>query len=210
MNATGRDRPSIAVVDHGAGNLVSMARGLTVSGADVTIVDSSTALDRFDGVVLPGVGATAPAMRTLVRTGLDRELRDYRGPLLAVCVGMQLLFEYSEEDGTDGLGILPGVVTRLAAKPLPHMGWNDVRHSGDPFLPSNRSATFYFVHSYALTDTSHPAVTATTTYGDRDFVSAVRSGRVFGTQFHPERSGDDGLALLDAFLSSTREVRRVA
>ena len=206
----GRERPSIAVVDHGAGNLVSMERALVVSGADVTVVDSATDIDRFDGVVLPGVGATAPAMRTLVRTGLDQQLRNYAGPLLAVCVGMQLLFEHSEEDGTDGLGILPGVVTRIAAEPLPHMGWNDVSHDGDPFLPADASATFYFVHSYALTDTSHPAMAATTTYGDVDFVSAVRSGSVFGTQFHPERSGDDGLALLDAFLSSAGEVRRVA
>lgn len=204
--------PRIALIDHGAGNMVSMHRALSVSGADVTVVtDGSTELAQFDGAVLPGVGATGPAMATLTRNGLVSQIRGFDRPLLAVCVGMQLLFEFSEEDRTHGLGLLPGVVKKLQAKPLPHMGWNDVAHGADPVLGhQSQSTPFYFVHSFALTDTSHSHVIGTTPYGGQTFVSAVRSGNVTGLQFHPERSADAGLGVIDSFVDSTQMVQRVA
>lgn len=204
--------PRIALIDHGAGNMVSMHRALKVSGAAVTVVtDATSDLNGFDGAVLPGVGATGPAMATLNRNGLSDQIRNFDRPLLAVCVGMQVLFDFSEEDRTIGLGLLPGVVTRLKASPLPHMGWNDVEHSqASVFGSRSHSTPFYFVHSFALTDTTHEDVIGTTTYGEQTFVSAVRRDNIVGLQFHPERSSDAGLRVIGAFVSSTGLARRVA
>lgn len=156
-----------------------MHRALIVSGANVEVVTNGSAdLDRFDGVVLPGVGATGPAMATLSRNGLVEPIRQFRGPLLAVCVGMQVLFDYSVEDDTVGLQLLAGTVRKLTSLPLPHMGWNDVEHEADPLFGAAHGGTpFYFVHSFALDDASHPDAIGTTTYGDQTFVSA---GHVFG------------------------------
>jgi glutamine amidotransferase len=202
---------SVAVIDHGAGNLVSMERALQRSGATVVIVDRATDLSDFDGVVLPGVGATGPAMRTLRRTGLDRSLCEAARPLLGVCVGMQLLFEHSLEDATACLGLLGGVVRPLAASPLPHMGWNDVVHDGAaPFTTVAPSAPCYFVHSYAPLPDDEAVIAATTTYGSDRFVSAVRQGPIMGVQFHPERSGSAGLAVLADFVAMCGRDARAA
>lgn len=189
-----------------------MHRALIVSGANVEVVTNGSAdLDRFDGVVLPGVGATGPAMATLSRNGLVEPIRQFRGPLLAVCVGMQVLFDYSVEDDTVGLQLLAGTVRKLTSLPLPHMGWNDVEHEADPLFGAAHGGTpFYFVHSFALDDASHPDAIGTTTYGDQTFVSAVRSNNIVGLQFHPERSSDAGLSLIATFVDSTIEARRVA
>ena len=192
--------------------MVSMRRALIVSGADVEVVtDGSSDLDSFDGVVLPGVGATGPAMATLTRNHLVDPIRQFRGPLLAVCVGMQVLFDYSVEDNTVGLQLVPGTVRKLTSTPLPHMGWNDVEYEADPLLGAVRGRTpFYFVHSFALDDASHPDAIGTTTYGHQTFVSAVRHGNIVGLQFHPERSSDAGLSVIATFVDSTIEARRVA
>jgi glutamine amidotransferase len=192
--------------------MVSMHRALTVTGAVVSVVtDGDYDLSTFDGAVLPGVGATGPAMATLNRTGLSGQIQDLERPLLAVCVGMQVLFEFSEEDRTPGLGLLDGTVTRLRTTPLPHMGWNDVTFEKDSILGDRtRSTPFYFVHSFAVTDTAHRDVIGTTTYGDQTFVSAVRRNHIVGLQFHPERSSDAGLDVIRSFVSSTRLARRVA
>jgi imidazole glycerol-phosphate synthase subunit HisH len=199
---------SVAVIDHGAGNLVSMAQALTRCGAVVTVVDTADDLGRFDGVVLPGVGATGPAMRTLERTGLAEALRSFEGPLLGVCVGMQLLFEVSHEDGTRCLGLIPGEVRRLMASPLPHMGWNDVEHDATaPFSGIPSGTLFYFVHSFAPVPADDGVVIATTTYGNDRFASAVRRDGVIGVQFHPERSGSAGLTLLGGFVEGCRSQR---
>lgn len=192
--------------------MVSMHRALTASGAVVTVLtDGDTDLSTFDAAVLPGVGATGPAMATLRRNGLIEPIRNYRRPLLAVCVGMQILFEFSQEDRTNCLSMIPGVVKKLKASPLPHMGWNDVHHVADPlFGQTTGSAPFYFVHSFAVVDDEHPNRVATTQYQGTSFLSAVRHDKVVGLQFHPERSSDGGIGVIRSFVESASVIRRVA
>jgi len=202
---------SIAVVDHGAGNLVSIAQGLRAAGAVVTVVDSPAQMDDADGVVLPGVGTTGAAMDRLRRGGMVEALRSWQGPLLGICVGLQLFFDRSEEDGSEALGFIPGVVRRLEEAPLlPHIGWNDVDLAPDPVFEGVDSATpFYFVHSFAPVPEDDSVVIGTTTYGER-FVAAARSGSRVGVQFHPERSGRAGLAVLANFVRACRGQSRAA
>lgn len=201
----------IAVIDHGAGNLVSMEQALRRVHATPVRMDSGADLSGFDGVILPGVGATGAAMRTMTQRNLVEPLRSYGGPLLGVCVGMQLLFERSDEDDNQCLGLIPGSVTRLNATPLPHMGWNEVDGIGEPLLAGIESGrTFYFVHSYAVRPTDSATIAGTTTCESDVFASVVRSGRISGVQFHPERSGEDGLAVLGNFVNECQDARRVA
>ncbi|GMQ98926.1 MAG: imidazole glycerol phosphate synthase subunit HisH [Acidimicrobiia bacterium] len=200
----------IAVIDHGAGNLVSIVNALTAIGEDPRVVSSPDDMGAAEAVVLPGVGATAPAMRRLVETGLDDALRAWDGPLLGICVGFQLLFDDSDEDGQACLGVIPGTVREITGRPLPHMGWNDVEHSGDPVfsgIPSGEP--FYFVHSFAPVPKSDTATVATTRHGG-SFVAAARDGNRVGVQFHPERSGVSGARLLANFVAIAKENRRVA
>ena len=200
----------IAVVDHGAGNLVSIGKALNRCGASVNVATTPHDLTHANGVVLPGVGATGAAMTSLRGVGLDDALRSWQRPILGICVGMQLLFESSAEDDDACLGLLPGRVERLRAPILPHMGWNDVHHEGDPiFTGIVDGTTFYFAHSFAAHPAAPPAEIATTTYGDR-FTSAVRIGDRVGVQFHPERSGRAGLRLLANFVSTCRRRSRAA
>ncbi len=201
---------NIAIVDHGAGNLVSIVNALTTLGEQPHIVTQPRELDAADGVVLPGVGATGPAMKRLAVTGMDDALREWEGPLLGICVGLQLFFDVSREDHQPCLGLMPGTVREIAGRPLPHMGWNDVDHTDDPlFAGIPNGEPFYFVHSYAPVPNDRTQIVATTNHGGR-FVSAARSGLRIGVQFHPERSGVAGLRLLSNFTASIKEVRRVA
>ena len=196
----------IAVVDHGAGNLVSIAQGLQDRGAQVTVAVEPGDLVGMDGIVLPGVGATGATMDRIRAAGLVEPLTEWQGPLLGICVGLQLLFATSEEDGGPALGLIPGVVRRLEAAPrLPHIGWNDLRMQPDPLFDGiPDGSTFYFVHSFAPVPVESDEVIATSTYG-REFVAAVRSGNRVGVQFHPERSGAAGLRLLGNFVYECRE-----
>ena len=190
----------IAVVDHGAGNLVSIGRALQTCGASVTVATIPGDLGGAAAVVVPGVGATGAAMASLNRTGMDEALRSWNRPLLGICVGMQLLFESSAEDDGACLGLVPGRVERLSAPILPHMGWNAVHHREDPiFTGIAAGTTFFFAHSFAA-PVLDPAI-ATTNY-DRAFTSAVRAEDRVGVQFHPERSGLAGLRLLANFVSA--------
>ncbi len=197
----------VAVVDYGAGNLVSIEQALSAAGADVTIARKADAFEAADAVVVPGVGAAAPAMSRLRRRGLEAPIRAWIAagrPLLGICLGMQLLFEGSDEDGAVTLGVLPGRTVRLVDAPhLPHIGWNQVeRHRAHPlFTGIEEGADFYFVHSYAAAPTpgAGDLVLAETAHGAR-FVSAVARGALAGVQFHPERSGRDGLRLLANFV----------
>lgn len=202
------DRPArIAVVDYGAGNLVSIEQGLRAAGAAVTLARTPDDLEDVEAVVVPGVGAAAPAMRRLDRRGFVPVLRGWieaGRPYLGICLGLQLLFESSEEDGAAMLGVIPGVVRRLDAAPtLPHIGWNQVRLARPHVLFDGieDGSDLYFVHSYAGVpegSAAEAAVLATTDHGGR-FVSAVAAGSVLGVQFHPERSGVDGLRILANF-----------
>jgi glutamine amidotransferase len=201
---------TIAIIDHGAGNLVSVVNAFTTIGEQPIIVTDPHQLESVDGVVLPGVGATSPAMNKLSATGLDASLRTWRGPLLGICVGLQLLFDSSDEDGQPCLGLIEGTVEALDARPLPHMGWNDVRHTDDPLfagIPSGEP--FYFVHSYAPVPKRKDQIIATADHGGT-FVAAARSGDRVGVQFHPERSGAAGLHVLSNFAETVSQVRRVA
>jgi imidazole glycerol phosphate synthase glutamine amidotransferase subunit len=205
-------RPVVAVVDYGAGNMVSIDQALTTVGADVRVVRDGEAMRGADALVVPGVGAAAPAMARLERRGLVDPIRAWLAadrPFLGICLGLQLLFETSDEDGAATLGVLPGRTVRLEDAPtLPHIGWNQVERSREHALFDGIAdgADFYFVHSYA----GEPAggegsdeVLASTEHGRR-FVSAVARGPLLGVQFHPERSGADGLRLLTNFVSIVR------
>lgn len=193
-----------AVVDYGAGNLVSIEQALRSAGAAVAIVASGDVLDDGDLLVVPGVGAAGPAMARLTAAGLVDPIRRWIAadrPCLGICLGLQLLFDSSEEDGAQTLGVIPGHTIALCDAPtIPHIGWNQVvrRRDHPAFAGIADGADFYFVHSYAGAPDRAVAETvtlATTTHG-APFVSAVARGRLLGVQFHPERSGDDGLRLL--------------
>lgn len=197
----------VAVIDHGAGNLVSIQRALEVVGARPRIAAAPQDLHGADAVVLPGVGATGAAMDRLGFQGLIDPLRKWDGPLLGICVGMQLLFDDSDEDGAACLGLVRGSVRAIAGLPLPHMGWNDVWTSDDPVFSGVPSGSlFTFVHSYAAVPDDPGIVTATSDHGG-EFVAAVRDRSYVGLQFHPERSGAAGLRVLGNFVA---EVRRAA
>lgn len=191
------------MVDHGAGNLVSITQGLERVGAETVLAVGPHQLDGADGVVLPGVGTTGAAMERLEEAGFIDSLVDWPGPLLGICVGLQLFFENSSEDDSDCLGLMPGRVERLRETPrLPHIGWNDLLMTADdPLwrgLPPD--PTFYFVHSYAPVPADSDLVIGEAGYGTR-FCVAVRDGRRVGVQFHPERSGANGLRVLSNFLA---------
>ncbi len=194
---------SIAIIDHGAGNLVSITQALARVGATPFIVETPSEASTADALVLPGVGTTGAAMNTLNKTAWTDELRNTDRPLLGICVGMQLFADWSEEDQTDTLGLIRGVVEPIAAAPqLPHMGWNDVAHTNDPlFAGVPNGALMYFVHSFVVTPTDSTTVIATTEYGTV-FPAALRRNNVVGVQFHPERSGSAGAILLDNFVAA--------
>ena len=212
MTAAGGE-PLIAVVDYGAGNLVSIDQALTTVGARVVVVRSGDELEASgaDALVVPGVGAAAPAMDRLSGADLVQPIKRWIAdgrPYLGICLGLQLLFEGSDEDGATTLGVLRGRTVELEDAPtLPHIGWNQVeRRNAHPLFDGIRpSADFCFVHSYAgaLAAADEAAALADTTHG-RPFVSAIAVEGLFGVQFHPERSGTDGLRLLANFVAIVR------
>jgi glutamine amidotransferase len=195
----------IAIVDYGVGNLRSVQKALERVGATAIVTDDPAALDAAEGVVLPGVGAFGDGMANLqARRLIDPLLRQVRQdkPLLGICLGMQLLFEESEEMGHHrGLGLLPGRVLRFPEGKLkvPHIGWNQLRIAGCDLLDGIANGSHaYFVHSYYVAPEDPADVLATTEYG-LEFASVVGRGRIFGAQFHPEKSQDVGLRLLSNF-----------
>lgn len=195
---------TIGIVDHGMGNRRSVEKALEHVGARPAVTRDLELLRSADGVVLPGVGAFPEAMRHVRRLGLDEPLGERvrtGAPLLGVCLGMQLLFERSvEHEGATGLALLGGTVTRLEAPKLPHIGWNLVRFERDSALTEGlgEAAAFYHVHSFACRPADDADVVGRAQYGER-FASIVERGALFGTQFHPEKSSVDGLALLRNF-----------
>ncbi|HWV25321.1 MAG TPA: imidazole glycerol phosphate synthase subunit HisH [Thermomicrobiales bacterium] len=194
----------IAIVDYGAGNLRSIGRALSASGAEIEVTADPDRIHVADRVVLPGVGNARAAMTRLTDSGMAdaiRETVDAGTPLLGICLGMQLLFGPQEEGPTTGLGLLAGEVRHLPDElKVPHMGWNTVTFVGDSPLQDHPSAPFYFVHSYAATPENPHDIAAITDYGV-SFPSIVIHNHVWGMQFHPEKSGDSGLNLLNAWLT---------
>jgi len=197
-------RPTVAVVDYGAGNLVSIEQAIAATSGTARIVDRPEPLSAADLLVVPGVGAAAPAMRRLRRAGLAPAIARWieaGRPFLGICLGLQLLFEASDEDGARTLGVIPGRTVRLADAPtLPHIGWNQVERTRPhpAFEGIAGDADVYFVHSYAGVPQGHEDaswILGETEHGAR-FVSAVAHDNVVGLQFHPERSGTVGLRIL--------------
>jgi imidazole glycerol-phosphate synthase subunit HisH len=196
----------VAVLDYGAANMVSITRALAAVGADVVVATDAAGLATADAVVVPGVGAAAPAMDHLRESGLLEPLRDWiraGRPCLGICLGFQLLFDVSDEGDAETLGLLSGRTAALTGAPtLPHIGWNAVNavraHPLFDGVPDG--SYFYFVHSFAPAPTDEEIVVALTTHG-RPFVSAVAKGALYGLQFHPEKSSDAGLRILANFVA---------
>jgi len=197
---------SVVVLDYGSGNLRSAERAVARTGVDVTVTSDLDAAAAADGLVVPGVGAYAACMAGIDELGagpmIAERVADGR-PVLGVCVGMQIFFDSGVEHGveTKGLGLLPGVVSRLKAERIPHMGWNtvDVADRSELFDGLARDARFYFVHSYAASDLEalrKAGAKVTTATHDEPFAAAVELGRLSVAQFHPEKSADAGFALL--------------
>ena len=194
----------VALVDYGAGNLRSLRAAFARGGLEPTTTSDPAVVEAARLVVIPGVGAARPAMSALRSAGLDRAIAAAveRGAyLFGVCVGLQLLFERSEEDDVECLGLLPGTVQRLVgARRLPHMGWNDVVPTNGHPLASPFPAPCYFAHSYAVSDAPDELVLARTATEGGPFASLVGQGSIAGAQFHPERSSGAGRDLLAAVL----------
>ena len=197
----------IAILDYGMGNLRSVEKALERVGAEAEVTRDAERIRGADGVVLPGVGAFPKAMEAVRELGFDVLMREHveaGRPVLGICLGMQLLFESSTElGGAEGLGLLDGEVIALDAPGLkvPHIGWNEVSWTNGSPLHEGLSnpAAFYHVHSFAPRTDAGDEVIGWSTYGSR-FPSVVGRGSVFGVQFHPEKSGPDGLALLRNFV----------
>jgi glutamine amidotransferase len=195
----------IAVVDFGAGNLRSIRRALEAAGAEVEVTADPERVAAADAVVLPGVGAAGAAMDRLGGLGLIgpmRESVEAGKPFLGICLGMQLLFEHQEEGDTAGLGVLRGRVRAIEGPvKVPHIGWNRSRVVRDgPLGPAGEERDYYFVHSYVVAPDDPADVAAGFRYGG-EHPSVVVRDNVWGTQFHPEKSGEDGLALVRAFVA---------
>jgi imidazole glycerol-phosphate synthase subunit HisH len=197
----------IKIVDYGMGNLRSVQKAFEKIGADAQVVSSPADLAGAEKLVLPGVGAFRDAIAELKRTGLDRPVREHIAadkPFLGICLGLQLLFDVSYEDGQwEGLGVLRGKVVRFADQAdlkIPHMGWNSLEFAQPAriFEGVPEGSSVYFVHSYYVVPEDESVIAARTEHGTR-FVSAVAKNNLFATQFHPEKSQSVGLRLLTNF-----------
>ena len=194
----------VTVFDYGAGNLHSLVKALALGGGHVRIeTDAACAVRDTDALVLPGVGAFAPAAACLAPGRMAMRNALHNGlPCLGICLGMQLLFDASDEGGGDGLGIIEGRVTALVAKRLPQIGWNQIDNASEPLLAQSALTLAYYANSFVCrpSPTSVDTVTAWSEHeGDR-FPAAVRRGHVVGVQFHPEKSSGPGVRFLSAFL----------
>ena len=206
---------TVAILDYGSGNLRSAHRAIARVGADVTITNDPREVLAADGLLVPGVGAFAACMRGLTAINGPRLIGERLAgsrPVMGICVGMQILFEHGVEHGEDtaGCGEWPGVVERLDADILPHMGWNTIDAAPDSamFAGIDESTRFYFVHSYGVQRWEFPEGGITTpplvswaTHQTARFVAAVENGPLWATQFHPEKSGDAGAELLKNWLA---------
>jgi len=198
--------PRVTLFDYGAGNLHSLAKALEAAGAEVRVEpDPARAVEDTDALVLPGVGAFASAAARLA-PGLDRVRAAVAGglPTLGICLGMQLLFDASDEGPGEGLGVIPGRVTRIDAARVPQIGWNAIEGARDPLFDASGLGIAYYANSYVCRPAAGEgdAVTAWSEHeGDR-FPASVRRGAAVGVQFHPEKSSAQGLAFVRAFVES--------
>lgn len=201
----------IAIIDYGAGNLHSVKNALDFLGAESKITGSTSEILSADKVILPGVGAFGSAMNALTASGLNEvifEVADKGTPLLGICLGLQLMFEKSEEaPDVKGLGLFKGTIVKIPNRGLkiPHMGWNSIEVVKDSRILNNigENPFVYFVHSYYLNASDEGVVSAYTDYGERLGI-AVEKDNVFATQFHPEKSGETGMKILKNFINLGR------
>ncbi|MDY4474087.1 imidazole glycerol phosphate synthase subunit HisH [Mitsuokella sp.] len=202
----------IAVIDYGVGNLFSVEKALAVLGADVRVTSEEDVIRQADKIVLPGVGAFGDCMKNLEESGLIPVLMESVTAgklLLGICVGLQILFDGSEESpGVRGLGLIPGMVKKIQAPGLkvPHMGWNSLairepRQQLDLFAGLAEKPYVYFVHSYHAVPEDPSVITSVTEYGEQ-LTASVAKGNIQATQFHPEKSGDVGLHILKNFIEA--------
>lgn len=193
-----------AIVDYGVGNLKSIANAMAYLGLQTKVTGQAEELERADAVILPGVGAFPDAVDKLRGSGLDRTVAAQAGkkPILGICLGMQLLFDWGEEgQHREGLGLIGGHVRRMdTSLKLPHIGWNTLKFPRESplFQGIEQGSAVYFVHSYAAQVEGEEDLLAVTDYGAQ-VTAAVGRGSVFGCQFHPEKSGEVGLAILKNF-----------
>jgi imidazole glycerol-phosphate synthase subunit HisH len=209
---------NIAVIDYDMGNLHSACKGLEFAGAKTVVTDRAAELHNADAVVLPGVGAFDPAMQHLQERGLVPVIQDIIAsgkPFLGICLGMQILFDRSEEGQEPGLGIFPGVIQRFQSEPnltIPHMGWNQLDYTQPDLalwkgLPDR--AWVYFVHSYYVQPADPTLTAATVTHGSQTVTAAIARNNVMAVQFHPEKSSDAGLLLLANFVALVQQQKLV-
>lgn len=207
MSATAGGSSNVVVVDYGMGNLRSAQKGLEKAGISALVTSDPEAVRSADAVVLPGVGAFRDCMANLTKAGLVPPVLDAvqrKKPFLGICIGMQLLMTVSEEFGVHpGLDVVSGRVVRFdpeSGLKVPHMGWNRVHYTGESrlFDGIRDGSYFYFVHSYFVVPEDDSVVSGYTDYGER-FCSAMSRGHLFATQFHPEKSHNDGLKVLENF-----------
>lgn len=204
----------VVVLDYGIGNIHSAVKALEYAGAEVELTNDSSKVEAADGLVVPGVGAFAAVMEALKQVRgpelIDKRLAGGK-PVLGICVGLQVMFEKGLEHGieSEGLGQWPGVVEKLEAPKLPHMGWNNVEVAKDSKLFRGiEQELFYFVHSYAAKEftlqVDPPFIAPSITFADygQRFIAAVENGPLCGVQFHPEKSGEAGISLLRNWLAT--------
>jgi imidazole glycerol-phosphate synthase subunit HisH len=203
----------VAVIDYGMGNLHSACKGLEKAGGIANITDSAKEIAAADAVVLPGVGSFDPAMQHLRSRDLIQPIKDFVAsgkPFLGICLGLQILFEASEEGKEEGLGIVQGMVRRFRSEPdltIPHMGWNQLEftQANHPLwqqLPNNPYV--YFVHSYYVDPVDRSAIAAFVNHGTQRVTAAIAKNNLTATQFHPEKSSTVGIQILTNFVSSIR------
>lgn len=192
----------IGIIDYGAGNLQSVRNALKKIGVESEFVSSPDSFENYSGLILPGVGSFGEAMKQLVANGLAAPIKEYcrHSHLMGICLGLQLLFEYSHESlGVDGIGVFKGGFKRFETKDLkvPHVGWNslEIKKKDGIFKDCRNEEYCYFVHSYYLGDCDKDIIAATCNYSG-EFVAAVEKGNVSACQFHPEKSGEAGLRML--------------
>lgn len=201
--------PVVAVIDYDMGNLHSACKGLEMAGATPIVTNDPKELAAADGIVLPGVGSFDPAMQKLRATKLEQPIHDAIAsgkPFLGICLGMQILFESSEEGQETGLGIIKGHVKRFSHEPnltIPHMGWNQLglTQANCPLWQDlGNHPWMYFVHSYYTAPVDSSVTAATTTHGSQTVTVAIAKDNVMAVQFHPEKSSTDGIHLLSNFV----------
>jgi glutamine amidotransferase len=208
--------PVIAVVDYDMGNLHSACKGLEKAGATTKVTDSPTDIEQADAVVLPGVGSFDPAVQHLRSRGLEEPIKQAiksGKPFLGICLGLQILFESSEEGIEPGLGIIPGTVRRFRPEPgitIPHMGWNELEFTQNHcplWQQLSGNPRVYFVHSYYVDPVDPSIRAAAVTHGSQSVTAAIARDNLMAVQFHPEKSSTTGLHILSNFVA---QVSRVA